>query len=193
MDLLSALFCSHQLLPHRPQRVEEDHVHPPGFVTVTPYFFVKDAEHIIEFLVKGLGGTETVRSLRPDGPSPTYRFALDPQRSWQARSGVPIRQCQLRVICSSRTPTPRWRKRSPHVLLSNWQLPACVHEQMMTTLRCSIAPQLWARGCRHSRVRAARRLEAELLLTGTASPSRRPLRSPTMSSNEHYAPASARP
>ena len=40
---------------------------PRGFVTVTPYFFVKDAERIIEFLVKGLGGTETVRSLRPDG------------------------------------------------------------------------------------------------------------------------------
>jgi len=40
---------------------------PEGFNTVTPYFFVKDAEHFVSFLVKGLGGTEIVRSLRPDG------------------------------------------------------------------------------------------------------------------------------
>jgi PhnB protein len=37
---------------------------PPGFNTVTPYFFVKDAEAFITFLVKGLGGTETCRTMR---------------------------------------------------------------------------------------------------------------------------------
>jgi len=40
---------------------------PPGFATVTPYFFVHDAEKFIAFLVEGLGGKETLRSLRPDG------------------------------------------------------------------------------------------------------------------------------
>ncbi len=40
---------------------------PPGFNTVTPYFFVRDANRFVEFLVKGLGGTEILRSLRPDG------------------------------------------------------------------------------------------------------------------------------
>jgi PhnB protein len=40
---------------------------PPGFATVAPYFFVADAERFVEFLVKGLGGTEVLRSLRPDG------------------------------------------------------------------------------------------------------------------------------
>lgn len=40
---------------------------PPGFNTITPYFFVKDAERFVEFLVEGLGGTEVLRSLRPDG------------------------------------------------------------------------------------------------------------------------------
>lgn len=29
---------------------------PPGFNTVTPYFFVKDAESFVTFLVHGLGG-----------------------------------------------------------------------------------------------------------------------------------------
>ncbi len=40
---------------------------PPGFNTVTPYFFVNDAEAFVGFLVNGLGGVETLRSLRPDG------------------------------------------------------------------------------------------------------------------------------
>jgi PhnB protein len=40
---------------------------PPGFGTVTPYFFADDAQRLVDFLVRGLGGTETLRSLRPDG------------------------------------------------------------------------------------------------------------------------------
>lgn len=40
---------------------------PPGFNTVTPYFFVNDAEAFIAFLINGLGGNETCRSMRPDG------------------------------------------------------------------------------------------------------------------------------
>ncbi len=40
---------------------------PPGFASVTPYFFVQDASSFVRFLVEGLGGTEVLRSLRPDG------------------------------------------------------------------------------------------------------------------------------
>jgi len=40
---------------------------PPGFGTVTPYFFVADAERFVAFLVAGLGGKEVLRSLRADG------------------------------------------------------------------------------------------------------------------------------
>ena len=40
---------------------------PPGFNTVTPYFFVTGAEQFVDFLVHGLQGVETCRSLRPDG------------------------------------------------------------------------------------------------------------------------------
>lgn len=40
---------------------------PPGFNTVTPYFFVRNAEAFISFLIDGLGGTETCRTMRPDG------------------------------------------------------------------------------------------------------------------------------
>jgi PhnB protein len=40
---------------------------PPGFNTVTPYFFVADAESCVRFLVEGLGGIETCRTMRPDG------------------------------------------------------------------------------------------------------------------------------
>lgn len=36
---------------------------PPGFNTVTPYFFVEGAERFIEFLVQGLGGIETGRHM----------------------------------------------------------------------------------------------------------------------------------
>lgn len=40
---------------------------PPGFNTVTPYFFVSDAESFVAFLVNGLEGEETCRTLRLDG------------------------------------------------------------------------------------------------------------------------------
>jgi PhnB protein len=40
---------------------------PPGFNTVTPYFFVENAEAFVSFLVNGLGGTETCRTMRPNG------------------------------------------------------------------------------------------------------------------------------
>lgn len=40
---------------------------PPGFNAVTPYFFVKDAEAFVRFLVDGLGGIEIIRTLRADG------------------------------------------------------------------------------------------------------------------------------
>src|SRR5699024_10112176 len=40
---------------------------PPGFSTVTPYFFVENAESFVSFLVDAFGGTEVLRSLRPDG------------------------------------------------------------------------------------------------------------------------------
>lgn len=40
---------------------------PPGFGTVTPYFFIAGAEAFVRFLLQGLGGVETCRTLRPDG------------------------------------------------------------------------------------------------------------------------------
>lgn len=40
---------------------------PPGFNTITPYFFVANAEAFVRFLVQGLGGTETCRTRRPNG------------------------------------------------------------------------------------------------------------------------------
>lgn len=40
---------------------------PPGFNTVTPYFFVSNADAFVRFLVQGLGGTETCRTMRPNG------------------------------------------------------------------------------------------------------------------------------
>ena len=40
---------------------------PPGFNTVTPYFFAKDADAFVRFLVEGLGGAETCRTMRSDG------------------------------------------------------------------------------------------------------------------------------
>ncbi len=40
---------------------------PPGFATVTPYFFVEEADAFVEFLVEGLGGEEVGITYRPDG------------------------------------------------------------------------------------------------------------------------------
>ena len=40
---------------------------PPGFTTITPYFFVDDADSFVRFVVNAFGGVEELRSLRPDG------------------------------------------------------------------------------------------------------------------------------
>jgi PhnB protein len=40
---------------------------PPGFNTVTPYFFVAGAESFVDFLIQGLGGEETCRTMAPNG------------------------------------------------------------------------------------------------------------------------------
>lgn len=49
---------------------------PPGFNTVTPYFFVREAESFVQFLLQGLGGIETCRSLREDGQIANVQVCL---------------------------------------------------------------------------------------------------------------------
>ena len=39
---------------------------PPGFNTVTPYFFVERAGDFLQFLVQGLGGEEILRHMNGD-------------------------------------------------------------------------------------------------------------------------------
>ena len=39
---------------------------PPGFGTITPYFFVNDAQRFVDFLVDGLGGSLILCHRRPD-------------------------------------------------------------------------------------------------------------------------------
>jgi PhnB protein len=39
---------------------------PPGFNTVTPYFFVEGADRFLAFLVQGLGGMEIGRHMNGD-------------------------------------------------------------------------------------------------------------------------------
>ena len=39
---------------------------PPGFATVTPYFFVDDARAFRRFLIDGLGGVETLCTMDGD-------------------------------------------------------------------------------------------------------------------------------
>lgn len=49
---------------------------PPGFATVTPYVFADDAEAYVRFLTEGLGGLETVRTMRPDGRIANAQVAI---------------------------------------------------------------------------------------------------------------------
>ncbi len=50
----------------RPEEASAVYI-PPDFGTVTPYFFAEQAETLVDFLVQGLGGSEVLRSKRPDG------------------------------------------------------------------------------------------------------------------------------
>jgi len=49
---------------------------PPGFATVTPYVFADDAEAFVRFLIDGLGGAETVRTMRADGKIANAQVAI---------------------------------------------------------------------------------------------------------------------
>ena len=49
---------------------------PPGFGTVSPYIFAEGAERLAAFLVDGLGGAETVRTMRPDGRIANLQVAI---------------------------------------------------------------------------------------------------------------------
>ena len=49
---------------------------PPGFATVTPYIFANDAEAYVRFLIEGLGGAETLRTMRPDGKIANVQVAI---------------------------------------------------------------------------------------------------------------------
>lgn len=52
---------------------------PPGFATVTPYFFVQGAEAFVRFLRDGLGGVEVLRSMRPDGAIANAQVSIGAQ------------------------------------------------------------------------------------------------------------------
>jgi len=39
---------------------------PPGFNSITPYFFIEGADRFIDFLVQGLGGVEIGRHMNGD-------------------------------------------------------------------------------------------------------------------------------
>lgn len=49
---------------------------PPGFSTITPYVFADDAEAYVRFLGEGLGGRETVRTMRGDGKIANVQVAI---------------------------------------------------------------------------------------------------------------------
>ena len=49
---------------------------PPGFNTVTPYFFVDNAEALVHFLIHDLGGTDTCRTISPNGPIQNVQVTL---------------------------------------------------------------------------------------------------------------------
>ena len=48
---------------------------PPGFGTVTPYVFARAAERLVGFLIDGLGGIETCRTMR-DGTIANCQVAI---------------------------------------------------------------------------------------------------------------------
>ena len=60
---------------------------PPGFATVTPYFFMDRADAFCTFLVDGLGGEEESRSLRDDGKIANAQIRLGTATVMVSESG----------------------------------------------------------------------------------------------------------
>lgn len=67
---------------------------PPGFNTITPYFFVTDADRFVRFLVEGFGGVEDVRTLRPNGrvANVQVRIGTSTVMASEATAGYPAMQ-----------------------------------------------------------------------------------------------------
>ena len=77
---------------------------PPGFNTVTPYFFVSNADAFVRFLVQGLGGTETCRTMRPNGLILNVQVKLGTSTVMVSEATSAINLWLPPTICMSRTP-----------------------------------------------------------------------------------------
>jgi hypothetical protein len=60
---------------------------PPDFSTITPYFFVAEAEGFVAFLVDGLGGKGVCRTRRADGRIANVQADGDRQGGVKDRHG----------------------------------------------------------------------------------------------------------
>jgi PhnB protein len=63
---------------------------PPGFATVTPYIFAEEAGRLVDFLVEGLGGAETCRSILPDGLIANAQVAIGTATVMVSEAGGPF-------------------------------------------------------------------------------------------------------
>ena len=75
---------------------------PPGFNTVTPYFFLTNAETFVTFLVRGLGGTETCRTMRPNGLIQNVQVKLGTSAQRRVREDRGRQPCAGAILVGER-------------------------------------------------------------------------------------------
>ena len=84
---------------------------PPGFNTVTPYFVVEHAESFIGFLIAGLDGTETCRTMSPAGKVRNVQIRLGTSTVMISEATGKYWQCADPIIFMLKMPMPPWPKR----------------------------------------------------------------------------------
>jgi PhnB protein len=80
---------------------------PPGSSAVTPYFFVEDAKGFVRFLIDGLGGVETCRTMRPNGLIANVQVQLGTSTVMVSEPRIATRQWLAPMNCTSKMPRPQ--------------------------------------------------------------------------------------
>lgn len=76
---------------------------PPGFGTVAPYIFARDAERLVRFFIQGLCGQETCRTMRGDMIA-NCQVAIGTTTLMVSEASDRFPPSQARSICLSKMP-----------------------------------------------------------------------------------------
>lgn len=97
---------------------------PPGFNSITAYFFVDGADDFIEFLVNGLGGAEVLRHMDGDRVA-NAQVAINGSTVMVSEATSAFPAMPSRTVSTLPTLTKQWIRLLPLVPRRSWTFRLC--------------------------------------------------------------------